>query len=409
MKPAAPDSSPDGTARLDTLDGLRGVAALLVVIFHFTAGWTAQQSGESLYPYGDGLLEALPLLVHLGHYGVCLFFLISGFVIILTLERSTGLADFAVRRASRLWPTMFVCATLTTLLISLSGIYLRFESISYWEIQLLEYLSSIFFVDPAFTGALLGIDGLRWVDGVYWTLWIEVRFYALAGLIYWLTSGGQRFVWAWLLIQTFSGLLLLLSEWTRVEPKWGLIGILQPFDLYWFTLGICGFFYWMGRVSTPVIAMAVLSLVLLFTHSAPPALNATDLAESRILVNIAVVLTFVLFLIRSPVMKLFSHPWAITLGLASYPLYMFHEAVGIIGMTAMNDLGIPPVMILPTTLAAVIGFALILHRFIENPSKTMMLAAGMPVAKHFQKNWPILAFRRNTQPSGGPLQQSSGH
>jgi len=74
----------------------------------------------------------------------------------------------------------------------------------------------------------------------------------------------------------------------------------------------------------------------------------------------------------------------------------------------MNDLGIPPVMILPAILTAVIGFALLLHRFMENPSKALMLAAGIPVAKHLQKNWPVLAFRRNIQTSGDPLQHSSG-
>ncbi|MDP3459295.1 MAG: acyltransferase family protein, partial [Hyphomonas sp.] len=143
--PSPPAESVSASHRLDALDGLRGIAAVLVVIYHFTARWTERENGESLYPHGDGLLEALPFVNLLGLYGVSLFFLISGFVIIMTLERSTGIADFAVRRASRLWPTMIVCATLTTLLISLSGIHLRFESIAEWEIQPIEYLSSIVF------------------------------------------------------------------------------------------------------------------------------------------------------------------------------------------------------------------------------------------------------------------------
>jgi peptidoglycan/LPS O-acetylase OafA/YrhL len=394
--PATPNSSLTESNRLDALDGLRGIAAVLVVIYHFTARWSAQENGESLYPYGDHLLEALPFLNLLGLYGVSLFFLISGFVIMMTLERSSGIADFAVRRASRLWPTMLVCATLTTLLISVSGIHLRFQSISHWEIQPLEYLSSIIFVDPAFTGTLLDIDGLQWVDGVYWTLWIEVRFYALVALVYWLTSGGQRFIWAWLLIQTCSVIILAMIELTRLEPRWILILIFQPHQLYWFTLGMCGFLYWKGQMSTPMVAMAIMSVVVLASDGASAStLAANALPLSRILLNIAVVATFALFLVRSPVMSLFAHRWAIALGLASYTLYMFHERVGVIGMTAMSDIGIPPVMILPLMLAASIATALLLHRFMEKPSKALMLSAGMPAAKYLEKKWPVLAFHRN--------------
>ena len=42
-----------------------------------------------------------------GFYGVQLFFSVSGFVIVMTLERSGGLIEFAVKRLARLWPTMW--------------------------------------------------------------------------------------------------------------------------------------------------------------------------------------------------------------------------------------------------------------------------------------------------------------
>lgn len=394
--PSPPAESVSASHRLDALDGLRGIAAVLVVIYHFTARWTERENGESLYPHGDGLLEALPFVNLLGLYGVSLFFLISGFVIIMTLERSTGIADFAVRRASRLWPTMIVCATLTTLLISLSGIHLRFESIAEWEIRPIEYLSSIVFVDPAFTGSLLGIDGLTWVDGVYWTLWVEVRFYALVALVYWLTSGGQRFVWAWLVIQSLSVLMYAAYELANYLPHWILTLIFQPYYLSWFTLGICGFLYWKGRSSAPMIAMALMALVTIVSSGASASTHMVSVSSlSHILLNVVVIATFALFLVRSPAIKLFENRWAITLGLASYPLYMFHERVGVIGMTALNDLGIPPFVILPVMFAAVIGFAVLMHRFMENPSKALMLSRGMPAAKYLEKTWPALTFRRN--------------
>lgn len=399
--PARPVSSAAKSNRLDALDGLRGVAAVLIVIYHFAGRWTERENGESLYPYGDGLLEAVPLINLLGLFGVSLFFLISGFVIIMTLERSTGLADFAVRRASRLWPTMIVCATLTTLFVSQSGIYLRFESIAEWEIKPIEYLSSIVFVDPAFTGSLLGIDNLNWVDGVYWTLWVEVRFYVLVAVVYWLASSERRFVLAWLVIQSVSVLTYAADEMTNYSPNWLLSLIFQPYYLSWFTLGICGFLYWKGRSSIPATAMAVLALFEIVSSGGSASTYMPNVSSlSHILLNMAVIATFALFLVRSPAIKFLENRWAISLGLASYPLYMFHERVGVIGMTAMNDLGIPPAVILPVMFIAVIGFAILMHRLMENPLKALILSKGIPAVKYLEKTWPALTFRRNkTEPT----------
>jgi len=80
--------------RLAQLDALRGVAALLVVGFHYTTRF------DQLYGHAGEPLLSLPW----GHYGVNLFFMISGFVIFMTLERTQRATDFVVSRFSRLYP-----------------------------------------------------------------------------------------------------------------------------------------------------------------------------------------------------------------------------------------------------------------------------------------------------------------
>jgi len=63
--------------RLVELDALRGIAATLVMLFHYTSQY------ERLYGH-----EAAPAFtVPWGHYGVNLFFMISGYVIFMTLHR----------------------------------------------------------------------------------------------------------------------------------------------------------------------------------------------------------------------------------------------------------------------------------------------------------------------------------
>ena len=115
--------------RLEVLDGMRGLAALMVVAYHFFARWAEPQFTPTLYAHGDDLATFLPLQLA-GEVGVHLFFLISGFVIMMTLERATGLLDFIVKRAARLWPAMLVCATLSTLIINVSGVGNLYENVT---------------------------------------------------------------------------------------------------------------------------------------------------------------------------------------------------------------------------------------------------------------------------------------
>jgi peptidoglycan/LPS O-acetylase OafA/YrhL len=89
--------------RIEFIDGLRGVAIALVVLFHAYARWP-----EGIIPYG-GRFASIPLFSY-GWLGVELFFLISGFVIVMTLEKCPNLYDFLGRRWLRLFPAMLICS-----------------------------------------------------------------------------------------------------------------------------------------------------------------------------------------------------------------------------------------------------------------------------------------------------------
>ena len=103
--------------RIAALDGLRCFAIVGVLLFHYYGRWTPPASPVNFYPYGGLLAGFAP--VRYGFYGVNLFFVISGFVISLTLRRCTGFWDFAMRRAARLWPSMALCAGLTFAVLSI--------------------------------------------------------------------------------------------------------------------------------------------------------------------------------------------------------------------------------------------------------------------------------------------------
>jgi peptidoglycan/LPS O-acetylase OafA/YrhL len=149
------------TARIAELDLLRFVAALGVVVYHF--GTTPMRNGGiavSMFP-------SLSTLVRYGYLGVDLFFLISGFVIVTSARRTTPRA-FLLHRALRLYPAFLAALVLTTLAIG------AFEDIAARpSLSLVLKNASML---PQYLGAAR-------IDDVYWTLAVELKFYALVALV----------------------------------------------------------------------------------------------------------------------------------------------------------------------------------------------------------------------------------
>ena len=144
------------SSRLRELDALRGLAALAVLIFHYTSRY------DNLYGH-----PALVPDFWLGEYGVQLFFMISGFVIFMSLERVRSPLDFVVARASRLYPVYWAAVALTFAVTALAGLP-RLESSWCEALVNLTMLQRLF--------------GVPHVDEVYWTLTGELAFYALMWL-----------------------------------------------------------------------------------------------------------------------------------------------------------------------------------------------------------------------------------
>src|SRR5260221_8118683 len=94
-------------ARLAGLDVLRGCAAGAVMLHHHG------QYYDVLFP------GRTPLVFDMGpgHFGVELFFIISGFVILMSIERSKTVRAFAISRVTRLVPAFLVALLLATTIL----------------------------------------------------------------------------------------------------------------------------------------------------------------------------------------------------------------------------------------------------------------------------------------------------
>lgn len=387
-------------ARLETLDGLRGIAALLVVIYHFFVGLAEPAYAPPLYPHGS-LLGAVPVVQVFGDAGVLLFFLISGFVIMMTLERSSGLVDFATRRLARLWPAMIVCASLSAILQNTWGDLYHYAIPAVdVDVTLFEYISSVLFFPPRLAANYLGLEteGIHWVENVYWTLWHEVRFYALIALVFWIAPRSW-FLWTWAGLQSVSTTIEILGAFQDQPYPLGFTAhlLFQPRFLCWFSLGISSYLFWSGRRDSAlfiITGLACLSLAI-------PELIAIGPGEIRLsenigmqLVTYAMILTpFMLFLAGGRFLGLLRTRPFITIGLASYPLYLFHEDPGMIAVMFGKSLGLPPVPTALAVFALVIAFAILVRIAAERPAQATLKNVLLPWSRSLERRWPLLRFR----------------
>jgi len=187
--------TPAEDKRIDALDGLRGLAALTVVVSHLS-----NQTGIFGTILGKGA----------GQLGVMLFFALSGFLMarLYMSEPPTGLSvlHFHRRRAARVVPLYFVLVGASFLLtVGLnSGVLYRIDRSSVLE-------------------HLLFIHG----ESVLWTIPVEVQFYAVFPLIWWATS---RWGTAWIMVaivglaaMTFAG--MTTAAWLPHHLQYFLLGI----------------------------------------------------------------------------------------------------------------------------------------------------------------------------------------
>jgi peptidoglycan/LPS O-acetylase OafA/YrhL len=145
---------------------LRFVAALSVVAFHFTGitpGW-----GNVRAP---GEVDVLGRWAAYGAMGVPLFFVISGFVVLMTAW-GRDVPQFVASRVGRLFPAYWAAVVIAAVIAFIA-----------WPAGSLVNGHA-----PSKAGAALnltmlqGAFGVPDLDGAYWTLWTEARFYLLVAV-----------------------------------------------------------------------------------------------------------------------------------------------------------------------------------------------------------------------------------
>lgn len=318
--------------RFALLDGLRLLAALAVVVFHFTAretdAWAVPIRAQAPEVFG---------LAKYGLFGVDLFFVISGFVILMTAWRRP-IGDFVSSRISRLYPAYWVCVLLTAAVLLIDG--------ARW-FRASDVLVNLTMLQEAF--------GIQHIDGVYWTLWVEMRFYALIAVFILVGMTERRiiaFAVAW-------PLLGAIAEKTHLD--------FLAYVLVWqhaalFAGGML--LYLISRQGHSVLRWLALGFVTLmsFATSVPEAaeriLGTTGAGVPSAAAILAVVLSFlaVAAVTITPLRRV-SWRWLTIAGALTYPLYLVHEQIGWVVIRHTQQLGWIPAALLATGVALALAAA----------------------------------------------------
>lgn len=336
-----PAERPAARPRLAALDGLRLVAAFAVLSFHFT--------GIKLPYWGAPAFVEFPSLNHLtryGYLGVELFFVISGFVILMTAYNRT-ITSFAASRVARLFPAYWVAIALTFLLQQ------------FWHGGR----------EPSFVAALVNTTMVQdafdvpHVQGAFWTLWIELKFYLLIGVFILVGMTKRR-------VLAFAFLWPLLGQVAAATHSGFLNSLLFPTYAPYFAAGILLFL--LHREGHDVATWLALAFnwvlcVQQATGYAPRASELVGAHVSAMVCGAAVtaMIGAVLALSHGRLARV-QWRWLTFAGALTYPLYLVHGQWGFFVIDTLQS-GVSSYLVLALATAGAFVIAWLIHRLVERP------------------------------------------
>lgn len=288
--------------RSPELDLLRFLAASAVVFYHYTYR-PAIHGVPSISAYG-----ATQELSRYGYLGVPLFFLISGFVISWSAEGRTP-GQFASARFKRLYPMFWIGMTLTLIVVAITG-------------------GRPYLLHPGVIAANLTMLPGRFasesIDGVYWTLAIEMKFYVYMFI---LIAARQIPKLEWWL---YAWLAALLCATSRPDIHALASLTILPYGFYF----VGGALSYIIRSRGLNLGRVLAILVCLVTSAFYEIKASAEFTTAPLLANPAVVVSLLALcyvLIVAVAVRSFKLPapgLMFALGSLTYPLYLLHNVIG---------------------------------------------------------------------------------
>lgn len=339
--------------RIPAIDALRGLAALAVVLFHYTFGYANVVGAHT---------SAVPVFA-MGHFGVDLFFIISGFVIAGTLERTPTLRRFAVQRLARLYPAFLVCS-----LLALS--FVTFGDMNPLGLTGFEALASLTMLSWLF--------GLTPIDPSTWTLSHEISFYVLVALAVYRVKvrNLETFCGMWLVGSLLAVLLSLPMDHQHLTTL---------FNVGYVNLFVVGMLLWRSTTgSLSRVGRLVLALALALTWLGGPRSNPSGASPDTYMV-LVLACTGLVWAAAAGRLRFLQWAPLLFLGEISYALYLVHQMPGYWIIRRLEASGVAATLAVGCALAVAIAAAAMIRSFVEIPAQRWIrdaLEGRRPHPKH---------------------------
>lgn len=315
---------PDKKRRFTELDALRGLAALAVVFCHFFSD--CRHWGRTTFDF------------HWGAFGPHLFFILSGFVILMTLQRCGKSSEFAYSRFTRLYPLYWMAVLISATLLNNWHPY----GCSATPTQVLANLTMM--------QTWLRVPD---IEVAYWTLGVELKFYFLMFIL-------LRFKQTQRIEALCAIWLGAILAYRLVDHLVGLPAMVAtPLILNYAHLFIAGMMFYRIRQEGGNYLRHTLILM---------ALPMAQLAEGTqtTVFTALFIATFYLF-INDRLGWLSKRP-LVFLGTISYALYLVHGSIGAVMIAWLNSHAMPVWIMLLFPLFVSIVVSWILTRHFEQPA-----------------------------------------
>jgi len=343
-----------GRSRLLALDGLRLLCALGVAGYHFGDSWRL----DGVHPPAYFLPHAAPVLIY-GFLGVEVFFLISGFVILMSGWGRT-VREFAASRAARLYPALWISVFLTATVVTL--------------VPMTDGLPVTGVPTPAGVAANLtmfpGLLHQPLVDTVYWTLWIELKFYLIVACLIGAGLSDRR-------VRTVGAVWLAAAVALSAYPQGLLREVVMPDFAPYLIAGMAMFLLRRNRsdrkswvlliccwlVSLQRVEVRALDLKPGYVVPVWPALVLITVGYA-VLLGIALGMT-----------DRVNWRWLGSAGALTYPFYLVHQRVGYAVIRTVHQcLGLPPGVVIVGVVCLLLALAGLVHRLVERPLAPLLKA-----------------------------------
>ncbi len=319
--------------RIKELDVFRGLAAMAVVLYHYTYNF------KVIFP--DTNYEA-PFVLNHFNLGIELFFIISGYVIYLTVDRNNQARHFIISRFSRLFPAYWVSVMLAWGLaqtLNIPELKTPFKDFL-WNLTMFQSFPKIH--------VLL-------VQKVYWTLGAELCFYmfVLAGLITGLYRKPLIIIPGLMILMLVVNFIYLHHGMPYYMPVYQYLFLYNSLPLFCF--GILMYLFKKGESKYLVTVNILLCMLAYAMVKDRAGIIAVSLFAIMILLYIKGWLTWIV------------NPVTVFFGTISYSLYLIHQNLGYVLLLKLSGCGLNSNLALTITIAVAILLATLITYTIEKP------------------------------------------